>query len=112
MSRANVMIVDDDQDLASFANMSGIEAKTEDDLPTLTIVTAFVTSELQTAFWMGFVIFLPFVVVDLLVATALMSLGMFMVPPVMISLPFKLLLFVLADGWALIGQNLVASFNR
>ena len=101
-----------EKDLASFADMSGIEAKTEDDLPTLTIVTAFVTSELQTAFWMGFVIFLPFVVVDLLVATALMSLGMFMVPPVMISLPFKLLLFVLADGWALIGQNLVASFNR
>ncbi len=101
-----------EKDLTSFANMSGIEATTEDDLPTLTIVTAFVTSELQTAFWMGFVIFLPFVVVDLLVATALMSLGMFMVPPVMISLPFKLLLFVLADGWALIGQNLVASFNR
>ncbi len=101
-----------EKDLASFASMSGIDAATEDDLPTLTIVTAFVTSELQTAFWMGFVIFLPFVVVDLLVATALMSLGMFMVPPVMISLPFKLLLFVLADGWALIGQNLVASFNR
>ncbi len=101
-----------EKDLASFTSMSGIEASTEDDIPTLTIVTAFVTSELQTAFWMGFVIFLPFVVVDLLVATALMSLGMFMVPPVMISLPFKLLLFVLADGWALIGQNLVASFTR
>ncbi len=101
-----------EKDVASFANLSGVEAGSEDDLPTLVIVTAFVTSELQTAFWMGFVIFLPFVVVDLLVATALMSLGMFMVPPVMISLPFKLLLFVLADGWALIGQNLVASFNR
>ncbi len=93
--------------------MTGLEnAQSEADIPTLTIVSAFVTSELQTAFWMGFVIFVPFVVVDLIVATSLMSLGMFMVPPVMISLPFKLLLFVLADGWSLVGQNLVASFNR
>ncbi|MFN0181396.1 MAG: flagellar type III secretion system pore protein FliP [Gemmatimonadales bacterium] len=102
-----------EKDLATFASLAGNEeAATEDEIPTLTIVTAFVTSELQTAFWMGFVIFLPFVVVDLIVATALMSLGMFMVPPVMISLPFKLLLFVLADGWSLVGQNLVASFQR
>ncbi len=102
-----------EKDLAAFTEMTGVaEAKTEDDIPTLTIISAFVTSELQTAFWMGFVIFLPFVVVDLIVATSLMSLGMFMVPPVMISLPFKLLLFVLADGWSLVGQNLVASFHR
>jgi flagellar biosynthetic protein FliP len=102
-----------EKDLAAFTEMTGVsDAKSEDDLPTLTIVSAFVTSELQTAFWMGFVIFLPFVVVDLIVATSLMSLGMFMVPPVMISLPFKLLLFVLADGWSLVGQNLVASFRR
>ncbi len=102
-----------EKDLAAFTDMTGVaDVKTEDDIPTLTIVSAFVTSELQTAFWMGFVIFLPFVVVDLIVATSLMSLGMFMVPPVMISLPFKLLLFVLADGWSLVGQNLVASFHR
>ena len=102
-----------EKDLATFTSLSGAEdAATEDDIPTLTIVSAFVTSELQTAFWMGFVIFLPFVVVDLIVATALMSLGMFMVPPVMVSLPFKLLLFVLADGWSLIGRNLVMSFQR
>ncbi|MHB1328090.1 MAG: flagellar type III secretion system pore protein FliP [Gemmatimonadales bacterium] len=102
-----------EKDLAAFTEMTGAtEAQTEDDIPLMTIVSAFVTSELQTAFWMGFVIFIPFVVVDLIVATSLMSLGMFMVPPVMISLPFKLLLFVLADGWSLVGQNLVASFNR
>lgn len=102
-----------EKDLATFANLSGVtDAASEDDIPTLTLMTAFVTSELQTAFWMGFVVFLPFVVVDLIVATALMSLGMFMVPPVMISLPFKLLLFVLADGWSLLGQNLVMSFQR
>jgi flagellar biosynthesis protein FliP len=102
-----------ERDLATFAEMGGVaDADSFDDLPTLTIVSAFVTSELQSAFWMGFVIFLPFVVVDLIVATSLMSLGMFMVPPVMISLPFKLLLFVLADGWSLVAQNLVASFHR
>jgi len=102
-----------EKDLAAFTEMTGAtDAESIDQVPTLTIVSAFVTSELQAAFWMGFVIFLPFVVVDLIVATALMSLGMFMVPPVMISLPFKLLLFVLADGWSLVGQNLVASFHR
>ncbi len=102
-----------DKDLATFTELAGVaEAGSIDEVPTLTIVSAFVTSELQTAFWMGFVIFLPFVVVDLVVATSLMSLGMFMVPPVMISLPFKLLLFVLADGWSLVAQNLVASFHR
>jgi flagellar biosynthetic protein FliP len=102
-----------EKDLTTFTQLSGADdAASVEEIPTLTVVSAFVTSELQTAFWMGFVIFLPFVVVDLVVATALMSLGMFMVPPVMISLPFKLLLFVLADGWSLVGQNLVASFTR
>jgi flagellar biosynthetic protein FliP len=70
-----------------------------------------VTSELTTSFQMGFRIFLPFIVVDLIVASVLMSMGMFMLPPVMISLPFKLLLFVLADGWTLVAQNLVTSFK-
>ncbi|MEZ4588855.1 MAG: flagellar type III secretion system pore protein FliP [Gemmatimonadales bacterium] len=102
-----------ERDLATFTELSGVaDVASLDEVPTMTVVTAFVMSELQSAFWMGFVIFLPFVVVDLIVATSLMSLGMFMVPPVMISLPFKLLLFVLADGWSLVGQNLVASFQR
>ena len=70
------------------------------------MISAFVTSELRTAFQMGFVIFLPFVVLDVIVASVLMSLGMFMLPPPMVSLPFKLLLFVLADGWDLVVQNL------
>jgi flagellar biosynthetic protein FliP len=75
------------------------------------VVSAFVTSELRTAFQIGFVIYVPFVVVDLIVASVLMSMGMFMLPPVMVSLPFKLLLFVLADGWSLVAQNLVAGFR-
>ena len=83
----------------------------DEDLPIVTIVAAFVTSELRTAFQMGFVIFLPFVVVDLIVASVLMSMGMFMLPPAMVSLPFKLLLFVLADGWTLVVRNLMSSFH-
>ena len=97
-----------DKDLGMFAELTGQqEADSLEALPTLTVTAAFVTSELRTAFQMGFVIFLPFVVVDLIVASVLMSMGMFMLPPVMISLPFKLLLFVLADGWTLVVQNLV-----
>jgi len=100
------------RDVDAFADMSGITTvRSVDDLPTVTIVAAFVTSELRTAFQMGFAIYLPFIVVDLIVASVLMSMGMMMVPPVMVSLPFKLLLFVLADGWSLIVHNLVASFH-
>jgi flagellar biosynthetic protein FliP len=101
-----------DKDLATFVDMSGKADVTKiEDVPTTTVVAAFVTSELRTAFQMGFVIFLPFLVIDLIVSSVLMSMGMFMLPPVMVSLPFKLLLFVLADGWALVMQNLVASFR-
>jgi len=100
------------QDLNTFAEMSGIaHVDSVEDLPTITVISAFVISELRTSFQMGFVIYLPFIVVDLIVASVLMSLGMFMLPPIMISLPFKLLLFVLADGWTLVVQNLVASFR-
>jgi flagellar biosynthetic protein FliP len=74
-------------------------------------MSSFVTSELKAAFKIGFLLFLPFTVIDLVVASVLMSMGMFMLPPVMISLPFKLLLFVLADGWTLVTQSLVASFR-
>lgn len=101
-----------DRDLTLFTTMSGAQpAATVDDIPIMTVVAAFVTGELRTAFQMGFVIFLPFLVIDLIVASVLMSMGMFMLPPVMVSLPFKLLLFVLADGWALVMQNLIASFR-
>lgn len=101
-----------EQDLATFAEMSGIEEiQSDSELPTVVIVSAFVISELRTSFQMGFVIYLPFVVVDVIVASVLMSLGMFMLPPVMISMPLKLLLFVLADGWTLVVQNLAASFK-
>jgi flagellar biosynthesis protein FliP len=101
-----------EQDLTLFTELShASDAKSVEDLPIFVVVSAFVTSELRTSFQMGFVIFLPFVVVDIIVASVLMSLGMFMLPPVMISLPLKLLLFVLADGWTLVVQSLVASFR-
>lgn len=102
-----------DKDLAMLTEMSGVaeDAEAIEEIPTVTVVSAFVISELRTAFQMGFVLFLPFVVVDVIVASVLMSLGMFMLPPMMISLPFKLLLFVLADGWTLVVQNLVQSFR-
>jgi flagellar biosynthetic protein FliP len=101
-----------EQDLVTFTQMSGIDkVESEDELPTVTIVSAFVVSELRTSFQMGFVLYLPFVVVDVIVASVLMSLGMFMLPPVMVSMPLKLLLFVLADGWTLVVQNLAGSFK-
>jgi flagellar biosynthetic protein FliP len=99
------------EDLEKMIVLSGVAADSVEDAPTVTVTAAFVVSELRQSFQMGFVIFLPFIVVDLVVATVLMSLGMFMMPPVMISLPFKLLLFVLADGWSLVVQNLVSSFR-
>ena len=101
-----------DKDLGVFAELSAVpDSVAMEDLPTATVMSAFVTSELRTAFQMGFIIFLPFLVIDLIVASVLMSMGMFMLPPVLVSLPFKLLLFVLADGWTLVMQNLVASFR-
>ncbi len=80
-------------------------------VPFVTLMAAFVISELRTAFSIGFALFLPFIVIDVVVASVLMSLGMFMLPPTMIALPFKLLLFVLVDGWGLIAQSLVAGFR-
>ncbi len=81
------------------------------DVPTVSLIPAFVVSELKIAFWMGFRIFLPFLIVDMLVASVLVSMGMLMLPPVLISLPFKLLLFVLADGWHLVVGTLMSSFG-
>jgi flagellar biosynthetic protein FliP len=99
-------------ELALFMDMGGIEeAETADDVPTYVLIPAFVTSEMKTAFELGFVLYLPFLVVDLVVASVLLSMGMIMLPPVMISAPLKILLFVLVDGWQLISQSLVFSFH-
>jgi flagellar biosynthetic protein FliP len=101
-----------EHDLSVFMNMSRLQpvARAE-DVPLVVLMSAFVTSELRVSFQIGFALFLPFIVIDVVVASVLMSMGMMMVPPAMISLPFKLLLFVLVDGWALIVQSLVQSFR-
>lgn len=98
------------RDLELFFDISGSEAETLDEVPMLTLIPAFVISELKTAFQMGFLIFVPFLVIDMIIASTLMSMGMMMLPPVMISLPFKILLFVLVDGWHLVIKSLLQSF--
>ncbi|WP_374045069.1 flagellar type III secretion system pore protein FliP [Geobacter sp. AOG2] len=101
-----------EKDLALFVSLSKLpRPKNADDIPTLTIIPAFMISELRTAFQIGFLIYIPFIVVDMVVASVLMSMGMMMLPPVMISLPFKILLFVLVDGWGLVIGSLVKSFG-
>jgi flagellar biosynthetic protein FliP len=101
-----------EKDLALFASFAGIkDPRVPADLPTSLIVPAFAISELKTAFEIGFLIFIPFIVIDMIVASTLMSMGMLMLPPMMISLPFKILLFVLVDGWYLVIQSLMASFR-
>lgn len=100
-----------ERDLKMFADMAGAPAFTDPaDVPFSILLPAFVTSELKTAFMIGFLIFLPFLIIDLVVSSALMALGMMMLSPAIISLPFKLLLFVLVDGWALTMGSLAASF--
>ncbi|MEO7085041.1 MAG: flagellar type III secretion system pore protein FliP [Gemmatimonadaceae bacterium] len=99
-------------DLETFVRMSqGPRPATVNDVPIVTLTSAFVISELRTSFQIGFALFLPFIVIDVAVSSVLMSMGMFMLPPAMISLPFKLLLFVLVDGWSLIVQSLITSFK-
>ena len=99
-------------DLLLFANISGgQEFESADDVPFSLLLPAFVTSELKTAFQIGFLILIPFLVIDLVVATLLMSMGMMMLSPMIISLPFKIMLFVLIDGWSLIMGTLAASFS-
>lgn len=85
--------------------------KTLDEIPIEVVIPSFITSELRRAFIIGFIIFLPFLIIDMVVASTLMSMGMVMLPPVMISLPFKIMLFVLVDGWGLIIKTLMSSFN-
>jgi len=101
-----------EKDLALFVQLAKIERpKTYKDVPTYVVIPAFVISELKTAFQIGFTVFLPFIVIDMIVASTLMSMGMMMLPPMMISLPFKILLFVMVDGWHLIVKSLVAGFH-
>ncbi len=98
-------------DLALFAEMGGFEPfDTAADIPFKVLVPAFITSELKTAFQIGFLIFIPFLVIDLVVASVLMSMGMMMLSPMLISLPFKIMLFVLVDGWTLVMGTLATSF--
>ncbi len=100
------------KDLALMVRLSKVKkAETRADVPTYVLIPAFIISELKTAFQIGFLIFLPFLIVDLVVSSVLMSMGMIMVPPVFISLPFKILLFVLVDGWYLISRGLVLTYQ-
>ena len=100
-------------DLALFVKLSGMKEKpkTRADIPTYVLIPSFIISELKTAFQIGFLVFLPFLLIDLIVSSTLMSMGMVMLPPVFISLPFKILLFVLVDGWSLVTKSLVQSFH-
>jgi len=110
--RAFMLRQTNEQDLRTFVELSRMQQpNTPDDVPLHVLMSAFVASELRTAFQIGFAIYLPFIVIDAVVASVLMAMGMFMLPPAMISLPFKLLLFVLVDGWSLTIQSLVQSFR-
>lgn len=99
-------------ELNLFTSYSHENAKHPQSLPLTTVVPAFVLSEIQTAFLIGFMIFIPFMVIDLVVSAIMMSMGMYMLPPTLIALPFKILLFVLVNGWALVVHSLLLSFNR
>ena len=101
-----------EKDLALFMDVADIAAvEKPEDTPLRVLVPAFMISELRRAFEIGFLVFIPFVIIDMVVASLLMSMGMLMLPPVMISLPFKLIFFVLVDGWHLLAGSLVQSFN-
>jgi len=89
----------------------GVAAAFADNIPMLVIIPAFIISELKTAFQISFILFIPFLIIDMVVASTLMSMGMMMLPPVMISLPFKILLFIMVDGWNLIIRSLINGFN-
>lgn len=101
-----------DEDLALFLSLADMDMPAQEmDLPMTVVVPSFMTSELRRAFILGFLIYLPFIVIDMVVASTLMSMGMIMLPPVMISMPFKLLLFVLVDGWSLLIDTIVTGFH-
>ena len=101
-----------EKDLALFVNMAGLDKpENQEDIPTHVLIPAFIINELRVAFQVGFLLYIPFLMLDLIIASILMSMGMMMLPPVMISLPFKLLLFVLVDGWNLIVESIILGFN-
>ena len=100
-----------EDDISVFSDIAGYEFDAGEELPLSILLPSFMTSELKTAFTIGFLIYIPFVIIDLVVASVLMSMGMMMLSPMMISMPFKLMLFVLADGWILIMQSLAGSFG-
>ena len=101
-----------EEDLALFVKMAQInKPQTRNDLPTYVLIPAFAISELRAGFQIGFLVFIPFLIIDVVVASILMSMGMMMLPPVMISLPFKILLFILVDGWHLVVGSLIASYH-
>jgi flagellar biosynthetic protein FliP len=101
-----------EKDIALFINLAHIQRPSKEaDVPTYVLIPAFLISELRTAFSIGFIIFIPFLIIDMVISVTLMSMGMMMLPPVVISLPFKILLFVLVDGWHLIIKSLALSFN-
>jgi len=101
-----------EKDLGLFVNLAKIERPEKpEDVPLYVVIPSFVISELKTAFEIGFLLFVPFLVIDMVVASILMAMGMFMLPPIMIALPFKLLLFVMVDGWSLVVKSLMESFR-
>ncbi len=101
-----------EKDLALFVNMANMQKPaSRDDIPTYVLIPAFAISELRIGFQIGFIIFIPFLMIDMIVASILMSMGMMMLPPVLVSLPFKILLFILVDGWYLIIHSLLMSFQ-
>jgi len=102
-----------EKDLALFLHYAKLKnpINSLDDIPTYVLIPAFIISELKTAFQMGFVIYIPFLVIDMIVSSTLMSMGMLMLPPIMISLPFKILLFVMVDGWNLVINSIITSFR-
>ena len=101
-----------EKDLGLFINLAKVEQPAGlDDIPLHVVIPAFIISELKTAFEIGFLLFVPFLVIDMVVASILMSMGMFMLPPIMISLPFKILLFIMVDGWYLVVKSLMESFR-
>ncbi len=101
-----------EKDLALFANLNGEPiGEVVEEIPMRVVIPSFIISELKTAFQFGFILYIPFLVLDMVVASTLMAMGMMMLPPVMISLPFKILLFVMVDGWNLLTQSIVTSFN-
>ncbi|ABY92963.1 flagellar type III secretion system pore protein FliP [Thermoanaerobacter brockii subsp. lactiethylicus] len=98
-------------DLNLFVSLAKININNVEELPMRVVIPAFIISELKTAFQIGFILYIPFLIIDIVVASVLMSMGMFMLPPVLISLPFKVLLFILVDGWNLVVKSLILGFR-